>query len=219
MDRIIGAPLDKFLESATPEARQRAGTILVASFHEQVYRIRSLHADPHGGNYLFHTDGSVGLIDFGCVKRFDLWWMARYARLALSIVNEDRERFRELSRDIEVLCTDQNGEAEDLLWRLAESICHPLRLPHYQCGTSADTIPGELKKLASEVVRYPELRSPPELVYLHRALGGIYAMLRRLEHEFDYSDIFRAHANYVISVAEGDCEEGTPVGWNPNSSM
>ena len=31
--------------------------------HDQVYRMRAVHADPHGGNYLFHSDGSVGLID------------------------------------------------------------------------------------------------------------------------------------------------------------
>ena len=43
MDRIIGAPLNS-LENATPEARQRAGTLLVTSFHDQVYRIRAVHA-------------------------------------------------------------------------------------------------------------------------------------------------------------------------------
>ncbi len=29
------------------------------------------NADPHPGNYLFHDDGSVSFLDFGCVKRFD----------------------------------------------------------------------------------------------------------------------------------------------------
>jgi predicted unusual protein kinase regulating ubiquinone biosynthesis (AarF/ABC1/UbiB family) len=28
------------------------------------------NADPHPGNYLFHDDGSVTFLDFGCVKRF-----------------------------------------------------------------------------------------------------------------------------------------------------
>jgi len=28
------------------------------------------HADPHPGNYVFHDDGSVSFLDFGCVKRF-----------------------------------------------------------------------------------------------------------------------------------------------------
>jgi predicted unusual protein kinase regulating ubiquinone biosynthesis (AarF/ABC1/UbiB family) len=28
------------------------------------------NADPHPGNYIFHDDGSVSFLDFGCVKRF-----------------------------------------------------------------------------------------------------------------------------------------------------
>ncbi len=30
-----------------------------------------INADPHPGNLLFHDDGSVTFLDFGCVKRFD----------------------------------------------------------------------------------------------------------------------------------------------------
>ncbi len=33
-------------------------------------RFGLLHADPHPGNYLFHEDGSVTFLDFGCVRRF-----------------------------------------------------------------------------------------------------------------------------------------------------
>ncbi|MEC7948035.1 MAG: AarF/ABC1/UbiB kinase family protein, partial [Myxococcota bacterium] len=79
MDRLTGAPLDDFLAQATPEARQRAGDTLVETFHDMVYRLRAVHADPHAGNYLFQRDGTVGLLDFGCVKRFDVYWMGRYA--------------------------------------------------------------------------------------------------------------------------------------------
>jgi predicted unusual protein kinase regulating ubiquinone biosynthesis (AarF/ABC1/UbiB family) len=33
-------------------------------------RICLFNADPHPGNYVFHDDGSVSFLDFGCVKRF-----------------------------------------------------------------------------------------------------------------------------------------------------
>jgi predicted unusual protein kinase regulating ubiquinone biosynthesis (AarF/ABC1/UbiB family) len=33
-------------------------------------RLGMLNADPHPGNYLFHDDGSVSFLDFGCVQRF-----------------------------------------------------------------------------------------------------------------------------------------------------
>jgi predicted unusual protein kinase regulating ubiquinone biosynthesis (AarF/ABC1/UbiB family) len=35
------------------------------------HRIGLVNSDPHPGNYLFHEDGSVSFLDFGCVKRYD----------------------------------------------------------------------------------------------------------------------------------------------------
>ncbi len=44
------------------------------AIHRFVYgtykRLHLFNADPHPGNYMFHEDGSVSFLDFGCVKRF-----------------------------------------------------------------------------------------------------------------------------------------------------
>jgi predicted unusual protein kinase regulating ubiquinone biosynthesis (AarF/ABC1/UbiB family) len=54
-----------------------AGQELRDSWAEAIYRFfydsyhRSVcNIDPHPGNYVFHDDGSVSFLDFGCVKRF-----------------------------------------------------------------------------------------------------------------------------------------------------
>lgn len=39
---------------------------LYGSYHH----FHVFNADPHPGNYVFHDDGSVSFLDFGCVKRF-----------------------------------------------------------------------------------------------------------------------------------------------------
>lgn len=38
----------------------------IGSYH----RFSTFNADPHPGNYVFHDDGTVSFLDFGCVKRF-----------------------------------------------------------------------------------------------------------------------------------------------------
>ena len=45
------------------------GSRLLELFYFQVLILETLHADPHWGNYLFNDDGTIGLVDFGCVKR------------------------------------------------------------------------------------------------------------------------------------------------------
>jgi aminoglycoside phosphotransferase (APT) family kinase protein len=42
---------------------------VITRFTDANYRHANLmHNDPHPGNYRFHPDGTVGVVDFGCVK-------------------------------------------------------------------------------------------------------------------------------------------------------
>ena len=41
-------------------------------YSTQLPRLRAFHADQHPGNFLFQSDGRIGLVDFGCVKRLRL---------------------------------------------------------------------------------------------------------------------------------------------------
>jgi hypothetical protein len=44
-------------------------------------RFRMAYADPHPGNYRFHADGSIAILDFGCVKRYPEQQAAKAAGL------------------------------------------------------------------------------------------------------------------------------------------
>ena len=71
MTRLDGQHLEAFLATRPSQAlRDRIGNRLFELFYYQLLRLEALHADPHWGNYLFDRDGGVGLVDFGCVKRF-----------------------------------------------------------------------------------------------------------------------------------------------------
>jgi predicted unusual protein kinase regulating ubiquinone biosynthesis (AarF/ABC1/UbiB family) len=48
------------------------GSRLFELYHYQIQRLGVLHADHQPGNYLFQSDGQVGLVDFGCVKRLSI---------------------------------------------------------------------------------------------------------------------------------------------------
>ncbi len=76
-DRVIttelleGLHLDDWLamqpsQTARNLAAQRINDVFVHS----TLKLRRMHTDPNPGNYLFHDDGAIGLIDFGCVKVF-----------------------------------------------------------------------------------------------------------------------------------------------------
>ncbi len=206
MDLVGGVPLETFMETATPEAIQRAGELLGTTFHEMFYVLRTLHADPHGGNYLFKPDGSIGIVDFGCVKRFDEYWVADYARLAMAGLTGDRATAIAQSRKIEIL-TSEDPDSADIIWQICEIIATAFPGRPYHCGSAEDTVLDDVRKLGPSILRRPDLRSPPQLVYLHRTLGGLYGMLRRMEHTYDYRSMFMPYAERAIAAAEGTADD------------
>jgi predicted unusual protein kinase regulating ubiquinone biosynthesis (AarF/ABC1/UbiB family) len=61
--------LQDFLKkNSSQEVRDKLGLGLTRLFFFQLFRVQALHADPHPGNYLLNDDGTIGLVDFGCVK-------------------------------------------------------------------------------------------------------------------------------------------------------
>jgi predicted unusual protein kinase regulating ubiquinone biosynthesis (AarF/ABC1/UbiB family) len=47
------------------------GEVINRFVYGSLYDFQAFNADPHPGNYLFHDDGGVTFLDFGCVKRFE----------------------------------------------------------------------------------------------------------------------------------------------------
>lgn len=69
MDLIEGLRYADALQ-ADQVLRDRWAEVIYRFNAGSLLRCRMINADPHPGNYLFHRDGTVTFLDFGCVKRF-----------------------------------------------------------------------------------------------------------------------------------------------------
>lgn len=203
MDHLPGVPLDNFMKFATRAARQRAGVALAESFHHMLYNLRALHADPHAGNYLFEPDGTVGLLDFGCVRRYDEFWVARYARSGRTAVALDRRATLALCEELGAILPKRRPEAEDILWEFCRIITDPFRVHPFEAGGPMDQVQEKVNRIIPRILRYPEIRAPRELFYLNRALNGMYSMQRRLNVVCDYGAMFDRYSRPAIIRAEG----------------
>ncbi|MCO4746155.1 MAG: AarF/ABC1/UbiB kinase family protein [Proteobacteria bacterium] len=202
MTRLTGKPLEAFLEDAGPEAMQQAGLNLAELYYEMVFVHRMLHADPHPGNYLYEPDGRVGFIDFGCVKRFDEFWIAHYGRAALAAERGDKVQTLESCREIGGW-KGNTPEAGDALWSFCDMIAEPFREESHTLGGHADSILESVQVPVREIMRYPEVRMPKDLIFLHRSLGGLYSMARRTHVTANFGEILRRNATIAIRRAEG----------------
>jgi predicted unusual protein kinase regulating ubiquinone biosynthesis (AarF/ABC1/UbiB family) len=199
MERLVGRPLPVFVATASPAAKQRAGLALGRSFLRMQYVLRAIHADPHPGNYLFTPDGRVGILDFGCVRRLELEWIADYGTCGLASRYDDRELLMGAAMRIRALTKRGSKEAEDTLWDLCRTIGIPFRDGPYTFGVPEDDVQDRITALVPRLVTSAELRSPHELVFLHRGLGGLYQILKQLRARADWGALFEEHARRCIA--------------------
>ncbi len=175
-------------------------------YYRMVFQHRTLHADLHPGNYLFEPDGRVGLVDFGCVKRFDPWWVADYARTALAAMDDDRDACLDGCRACGVLVGD-DPRTLDALWTYCEVLIAPFRNGRFEAGGPGDELTTPLLERSRPLMASRSVRFERTFVYLHRALGGNYALLKQLQAEEDWGALLRAYADHSIRVARGDAAE------------
>lgn len=76
------------------DLKDRWGEVINRFVYGSLYQYGIFNADPHPGNYLFHDDGSVTFLDFGCVVRFNERTLRsiREVALASSSPQPDAER-------------------------------------------------------------------------------------------------------------------------------
>jgi predicted unusual protein kinase regulating ubiquinone biosynthesis (AarF/ABC1/UbiB family) len=76
-----------------------------------LYDFGEFNADPHPGNYLFHPDGGVTFLDFGCVKRFSPSQVGIMRRISQSVF-DDGDADALLESFIEIGCIPSTTKLE-----------------------------------------------------------------------------------------------------------
>jgi predicted unusual protein kinase regulating ubiquinone biosynthesis (AarF/ABC1/UbiB family) len=138
-----------------------------------------VHSDPHPGNFIILTDGRLGLVDFGSVKRFSPTFVAANVRMFLQSLHGERPDVLALSREVGVTFDLPAAEAETLLRELLHIVGKPLRQLDYDYGNDG-TVRELRAHFARHATRFLKIRPPTEAVMFFRALGGLSQNLRLL---------------------------------------
>lgn len=186
LEMMDGAPVNQWLKS-NPGAKDRdaVAQTLQDIFVKSLYELRCLHADPNPGNYLIFEDNTIGLVDFGCVKRF-------------------RPEFAELCRQLVAVFHDgSNEERLDLMRRLGTIPADADRALEEEVGGHFEKYGAWLQRLfvdeyfdfsrekdfikegkaISRAMKntWRKLNFNPEFVFLDRTRYGLFRLYERLE--------------------------------------
>ena len=153
------------------------------------------HADPHPGNVLVRSDGTLALIDFGAVGRIDSLQQSALARLVLAIGQRDPRQLRDALLDI---ATARSATDEDLLERaLSQFLVQRL-------GPGMKPDAGMFADLFGLLIDFG-LSFPPAIGAVFRALITLDGTLNRLDPGFNLIDEATAEAGqWMASVVLPD---------------
>lgn len=192
MDYLDGLHLRAYLRTnPSQSARDRHGASIFRSSLRTWYAGRMTYADPHPGNYLFLPDGRLGLLDFGCCRRFtnDEW---EYLKRVEDVFDKDDEALRLVlaeSTDLPVERVETERDRFDLLVKYTNWIWEPMRTPGvFDFG--ADSYLERGMALYGEVVRRRYTRSKPVNTWISRCFIGLRVMAYGLRCRLDARSLY-----------------------------
>ena len=194
MSWINGTRLKSFIET-TPDQDQRNAVAvnMFRTWYVPFYYYGVIHGDPHPGNYTIADDGSVNLLDYGCIRLFrpsfvcgviDLYKALRDGNNDLAIQAYENWGFAGLDQDaINVL----NIWAKFIYTPLLEDKARPIH--EMRSGSHGREV---AMKVYEELKRIGGVQPPREFVLMDRAAIGLGSVFMHLQAEVNWHRLFES---------------------------
>ncbi len=189
MSFLEGQHLKEFLQNDPPqEQKNHFGQLLWDFFHDQVEQRNFIHADTHPGNFFFREDGRLGVIDFGCVKKFSEEFTHNYMKLLPTHLEGDEQKIRELYTRLDIIKENpRDPEKEEEFFQFCKAFGDTFALPYTgnQFDFGDSQFRDKIRHFAKELPTKNEPRGDKNFIYSTKVHMGLYNMLMKLGAEID----------------------------------
>ncbi len=189
MDWIEGLHLKEFLMTNPPQSiRNQIGQALWDFYDFQVHTLKTIHADPHPGNFIIQPDGNVGVIDFGCVKEIPNDFYTLFFSLVLNETLDNPKRLQSALLQAEILFEDDTPQKKafymDLFKENLRWAGKPFQNQTFDFGDASYMT--DMQEMGNKLMQNEELkkerdaRGSTHFIYINRTYFGLYALLNEL---------------------------------------
>ena len=189
MDWLSGLHLDDFLRTnPSQEVRNKIGQAMWDFYDLQVHGLKAVHADPHPGNFILQADGTLGVIDFGCVKEIPEDFYLNYFALLMPELMQDQAIIKRIMLQQEIINKSDSEATQakitDAFVRMTGLLSTPFKEASFDFGNNAYI--DEIYALGEEVSKMDEIKKSKEgrgsqhALYINRTYFGLYSILNVL---------------------------------------
>ncbi len=184
---------DEILKTVSlPEhIRNQVATNMFTAWYLPFYQFGILHGDPHLGNYSICEDGSVNLLDFGCIRIFPSEYVQGLIHFYRGVQNNDRGRMLHAFENWGF--QNLSCEMVDALSIWAKYIYGPLT--DDRCRLIDESGSGKFggsvaMKVHKEIRRLGVVTPPREFVLLDRSAIGLGSVFLHLSAKLNWHRAF-----------------------------
>lgn len=189
MDWVEGSHIREFLATGpSQQVRDQIGQAMWDFYHHQIHELREVHADPHPGNFLMKEDGTLGVIDFGCVKEIPDDFYDAYFRLMSKSVIVNEDELLPVLYQLHFIYADDTEQEKRLFVSLFKEMTMLLGKPFHtdSFDFADDSYFREIYDLSERLSKMKELRNSRHPrgsrhgLYINRTYFGLYQLLNML---------------------------------------
>ncbi|MBP9187113.1 MAG: AarF/ABC1/UbiB kinase family protein, partial [Bacteroidia bacterium] len=189
MDWLEGQHLDDFLKTnPSQETRNKIGQAMWDFYDTQVHTLRAVHADPHPGNFLLQQNGSLGVIDFGCVKEIPEDFYLNYFALLVPEITLDEQSLTAIMLQQQIVSNNDSASTKqvivELFMKMTNLLSAPFSEDEFDFGDN--TYIDKIYALGEELSKMDVLKNSKEgrgsqhALYINRTYFGLYSILNVL---------------------------------------
>jgi predicted unusual protein kinase regulating ubiquinone biosynthesis (AarF/ABC1/UbiB family) len=183
-----GETLGAWIRGEPPaEDRTRVACALLDLYCAEFFRWGIVQTDPNFGNFLVRQGGrEIVLLDFGATIEFTLEFRRAYVQLLRAIAVHEPARILDEAIALGLLDARESPSTRALFVEMLTSAIEPFEAHTQPFAFSRADYAARTRDAVRRFVQALRYSPPPRsLLFLHRKLGGLFQLLRRLDVALD----------------------------------
>lgn len=190
MEYIPGKTLHEWIKTKpNMEKKQKIGKEILKLFLEEFLDWNIVQTDPNFGNFLIQESPfKMILLDFGSTLKYDKKFIQDYLNiLYITSRRKKEECFAEAVR-FGLLNKKEPEEVQSLFYKMMQVSMEPFLSKEQPFDFSDTDYEKRNREIVLQFTKSLKYSAPPrKILFLHRKLGGLFALLKKMEVKIDIS--------------------------------
>ncbi len=181
MSYVSGEPIE-FTAQLPQDERDRVMTVLIELMFRELLELHMAQTDPNFANYRYRPDsGQIVLLDFGATRHLPPELANNYRQLIKAAIAGKQQPLISAAEKLGYLNKEGSEDYKQLILEMLQMALEPI-IVDKPYDFAATELPARMAELAESIQQFRQFwqSPPPDTLYIHRKLGGMFLLANRL---------------------------------------